>query len=566
MLVRARQLFVGMLVIVLCIMTLFCVSLRSVRGFRWTVPDDYDTIQKAINVASPGDEIYVRNGTYKENLLINKSLTLTGESNYSTIIDGGGVDTCVKVKGAYAPPVTVNVAIKGFFITNSGNGSSDAGLTLDGVLDCQIENNQISGNGGNGVFLNQSAYNSVSGNFIDLNNRTGIVLEGSGGNFILLNSLDRNAFGIVLLGNSSQNQIISNNVTESQSGISVQNGFRNRLSENFVENSVYTGVGLYDSTQTDFSNNTMKNNTDGVLLDSCKNTTIQGSTIEKSADTGVALHNSTETDVYNNTDIDSIVALLLDACENNTFRGNKMWNNSYGAVVENSQGNIFDGNDLTNESHSALWIYYSHNNTFYHNSIGSHELEVFLNNSINAWDGGTQWSDGGNYWINYTGADLNHDGIGDSAKILDANNVDHFPLMGSFLSFNFSQGTIEVITNSTLQDLSYFGSNTTVELHVSNVTSNQTSAFARFAIPHSFMNVSRISVVIDDGLIPLLYSNYSLYDNGTHRWIYVQFPLSTHKIDIIPEYSPWIALPFLIIATGLAMILCKHRRQMSPRN
>ena len=37
-----------------------------------TVPDDYSTIQEAINNASHGDTVYVKNGVYIENPIINK--------------------------------------------------------------------------------------------------------------------------------------------------------------------------------------------------------------------------------------------------------------------------------------------------------------------------------------------------------------------------------------------------------------------------------------------------------------------------------------------------------------
>ncbi|HEY9245540.1 MAG TPA: hypothetical protein VIO11_01710 [Candidatus Methanoperedens sp.] len=71
----------------------------------------WNTIQEAIDYANEGDVIYVRSGTYRENLVINKPLTLIGENNNSTIIDGGYKGDAVHVKAN-------NVRLSGFKIIN----------------------------------------------------------------------------------------------------------------------------------------------------------------------------------------------------------------------------------------------------------------------------------------------------------------------------------------------------------------------------------------------------------------------------------------------------------------
>jgi nitrous oxidase accessory protein NosD len=43
------------------------------------VPDNYSSIQEAINAASADDTVIVRNGTYSENIVLNNSLSLIGD-------------------------------------------------------------------------------------------------------------------------------------------------------------------------------------------------------------------------------------------------------------------------------------------------------------------------------------------------------------------------------------------------------------------------------------------------------------------------------------------------------
>lgn len=49
-------------------------------------PTYYSTIQGAINAATAGDVIYICDGTYNERVVVNKSLTLRGQSEAGTIM------------------------------------------------------------------------------------------------------------------------------------------------------------------------------------------------------------------------------------------------------------------------------------------------------------------------------------------------------------------------------------------------------------------------------------------------------------------------------------------------
>lgn len=69
----------------------------------------------------------------------------------------------------------------------------------------------------------------------------------------------------------------------------------------------------------------------------------------------------------------------------------------------------------------------SDNNTIYENNFRENDGHfIMLNNITNFWT----YLDRGNYWDNYTGSDLDGDGIGDIPhEILDDFNNDTYPLM-----------------------------------------------------------------------------------------------------------------------------------------
>jgi PKD repeat protein len=79
------------------------------------VPDDYSTIQAAVDAASAGDTIIVREGTYYEKVVVDKSLTIkssSGSPEY-TIVDA--VDPYADVFSVTAD----HVNISGFTVTGA---------------------------------------------------------------------------------------------------------------------------------------------------------------------------------------------------------------------------------------------------------------------------------------------------------------------------------------------------------------------------------------------------------------------------------------------------------------
>src|SRR4030042_7035615 len=95
------------LIIMVILASAFCrFSFAPSRSFgsdpsTWIVDDDgpadFSTIQEAINAADDGDTVFVRNGTYYEHIVINKTISLIGENPEDTIIDAEHIGTAVLI-------------------------------------------------------------------------------------------------------------------------------------------------------------------------------------------------------------------------------------------------------------------------------------------------------------------------------------------------------------------------------------------------------------------------------------------------------------------------------------
>lgn len=94
----------------------------------------YPTISSAVTAASPGDRVLVAPGTYNENVVVNKQLTIEGAGT-STVIDGGASPAVVYTAGgssSSARQILKNVQTQstGHIISVRGDVSF---LTFDGV-------------------------------------------------------------------------------------------------------------------------------------------------------------------------------------------------------------------------------------------------------------------------------------------------------------------------------------------------------------------------------------------------------------------------------------------------
>jgi len=98
-------------------------------------PNNYTSIQDAIDNASCGDTVFVYDDSspYNENVVVDKTIDLIGEDRNSTVIDGNWNGDIINISAN-------GVNISSFTIQNSGDiPLANAGIWFDGVNNCTVK-------------------------------------------------------------------------------------------------------------------------------------------------------------------------------------------------------------------------------------------------------------------------------------------------------------------------------------------------------------------------------------------------------------------------------------------
>jgi len=342
------------------------------------VPDDFASIQAAIDSASVGGTILIRNGTYNElALAINKSLTITSE-----YVNGAKI--------SLHPPL-VPVAIP-------GGGTA---MVHDHPIRLYADDVKLSG----------CNITSDGGDILANGNRIKIVNSTMAMSFYLTGSQSQ------FTGSTMEGLIVA--------------GPNNTVADNRVSGLSITG-----------SFNSILNNDAGSMALIGSRNLVDGNSFIESGGVGIWIIDAYYNTITNNIEMGGNVGIAIGYANpggsHNIFAGNIVEEGClYGILVQNGSGNVFYGNRIANNSGTGLGIGGGHlkpeNNLFFHN--------IFVNNSqnfdargdmnySNCFDNGAE----GNYWDDYLtkypdAAELAHSGVGSTPYLLYLSTADNYPLI-----------------------------------------------------------------------------------------------------------------------------------------
>jgi|GEM_PF-1314769 len=220
------------------------------------------SIQDAIRNAKPGYTIYVNEGTFHENITVDKPyLSFFGKGNNTTVIDGCGNGDVIYI---IAPAVNVS----GFTITNSSE--EKAGIQIgvpDYSLDCIkccIKNNLIIGNG-IGISMHETEQNDIERNVITNNSKFGIYGIRSFNNCFRYNYLSFDNTGFCIEYGSNWNEIAENYFNDNSAGVSINWSHYNKIIKNNIINNT-KGIVLYHAISPKINYNNIHGNAEVGLL------------------------------------------------------------------------------------------------------------------------------------------------------------------------------------------------------------------------------------------------------------------------------------------------------------
>ena len=246
-----------------------------------TVPDDYPTIQAAIDAASEGAIIRISEGTWRENLKIDKSLTLHGLGVNSTLIEGReiGWEPVIWVVSASS----IKVRLEDVKITEGNHG-----IWVQGALEIYLNNVVIEQNRGDGIAIWESAYATIVDSTITTNHHCGLIIQDSAQVSIMNSTIEHSGESGIHGSDSTQIDGSAVTVTDNEEyGLLLEDESQVSITgSSIVRNE--GAIGMEGSTQLLIAGSTLSGRRFGIGMHGRAAITVRGCTVS-SAGLGIGI-------------------------------------------------------------------------------------------------------------------------------------------------------------------------------------------------------------------------------------------------------------------------------------
>jgi len=378
--------------------------------------DHFNLIQEGIDNVDNNGIIYVFNGSYSENIFIDVPVSIFGENENSTILNGNNDNFIVSLSGKA-------ISMYNFTLANANSTQNEfGGILLNNSSMISFRNINLINNY-NGFDIKSSDNISIDTCNIKYNEGNGLIIRNSGHLELLNNNISYNNLnGIYYLSeNQSKNFYLKNNE---------------------IANNGINGILIRNNSLITIANNNFQNN---IKIETCDSIKIFENNINphnlKLEESLLYVNNSSNTEISKNTFSNNYNnSIFFFKSANSSIIQNEINNTKIGIKLINSSNIIIKDNAIKECLIEGINLsQFSTNNKIFHNN--------FINNTINAvdygeniWDNG--YPSGGNYWSDfdeeiegaydeYNGPNQDipgEDEIIDTIYTISGTNYDSYPL------------------------------------------------------------------------------------------------------------------------------------------
>jgi nitrous oxidase accessory protein len=329
---------------------------------RAVTPADFS---RALTEAKSGDTLRLAPGVYHGPFVVSvPSLRIVGDD--CVVIDGGG-------QGMAMTLAADGIDLEHIAVRASGSdlASNDALILIRDARHVSVRR----------CHLASSAF--------------GIYVRGGGDNLIERNQVHGNAAMArsrrgngIHLWHTERNRVLDNDLADVRDGLYLSFAHHNLISGNHAAGVRY-GIHYMYSDDNVVAGNHLENCLGGAVLMFSRRNHIE----------------------HNDSIGNAGFGILLLSIDSSAVIGNLIARNDRGLVLENSNSNRFEKNRIAGNAVGAFITAGSDDNIFAANSFDANLVQAYVSHS-----GINRWSDErrGNYWSDYSGFDLNGDGVGET--------------------------------------------------------------------------------------------------------------------------------------------------------